>query len=127
MTATELQAAQRKLQGRTLTFARDVRAFVSNIPRTISNIEDGKQLIRSSGSVGANYIEACEAMSKRDAIRILKICRRESKECRFWLNLINTGNQLTLETQRRNLASEAEQFLFIFSSIISKLTSKDTG
>lgn len=92
------------------------------IPFSIANREDSKQLIRSSGSIGANYIEASEAMSKKDAIRILKICRKESKESHFWLRLINTGNNQKLEEQRCALSSEAQQFLFIFSAIVSKLT-----
>ena len=56
------------LENRTLEFARNVRSFVKNIPKSIANIEDGKQLVKSSGSVGANYIEANEALSKKDFI-----------------------------------------------------------
>jgi four helix bundle protein len=59
---------QYDLEDRTFEFARDVRAFVKVLPKTLSNIEDGKQLIRSSGSVGANYIEANESLSKKDFI-----------------------------------------------------------
>ncbi len=54
-------AKQYDLEERTIIFAKNVRSFIKKIPRTISNIEDGKQIIRSSGSVGANYIEANEA------------------------------------------------------------------
>ena len=54
------------LDERTFEFARDVRLFVKGLPRTICNLEDGKQLVRSSGSVGANYIEANESLSKKD-------------------------------------------------------------
>ena len=123
MPGTAFHTAQRNLQERTCSFAQNVRAFVRTLPRTISNIEDGKQLIRSSGSIGANYLEASEAMSKRDAIRILKICRKESKESHYWLRIIFTDKQPSLEEQRQQLASEAQQFLYIFSSIVSKLTS----
>ncbi|NOX97342.1 MAG: four helix bundle protein, partial [Nitrospirae bacterium] len=51
------------LEDRTLKFARGVRTFVRKLPKTTGNIEDGKQVIRSSGSVGANYIEANESLS----------------------------------------------------------------
>ena len=44
------------LEDRTLKFAKEVRSFVKNLPRNLAKIEDGKQLIRASGSVGANYI-----------------------------------------------------------------------
>ena len=57
---------QYDLEDRTLSFATNVRLFVKTIRKTIANIEDGKQLIKSSGSVGANYIEANEALSKKD-------------------------------------------------------------
>ncbi len=53
------------LEERTFKFAKDVRIFVKTLPKTIANIEDGKQLIKASGSVGANYIEANEALSKK--------------------------------------------------------------
>ena len=53
------------LEERTLQFAMDCRLFLKKLPKIISNIEDGKQLVRSSGSAGANYIEANEALSKR--------------------------------------------------------------
>jgi four helix bundle protein len=46
---------------------------VKRLPRTLGNIEDGKQVIRASGSVGANYIEANEALSKKDFVLRIKI------------------------------------------------------
>ncbi len=71
---------QYDLEDRTLKFAKNVRALVKKLRKTVGNIEDGKQLVRSSGSVGANYIEANEALSKKDFILRIKICRKESKE-----------------------------------------------
>ncbi len=56
------------LEDRTLAFAKRVRDFVKRLPNSLANIEDGKQVIRSSGSVGANYIEANESLSKKDFI-----------------------------------------------------------
>ena len=44
------------LEDRTLAFAKRVRAYMKNLPKTLGNMEDGKQLINASGSVGANYI-----------------------------------------------------------------------
>ncbi len=71
------------LEERTLKYAIDCRLFLKKIPKTISNIEDGKQLVRASGSVGANYIEANESLSKKDFNYRIKICRKESKECSY--------------------------------------------
>jgi len=42
-------------------------------------------LVRASGSVGANYIEANESLSKKDFLMRVKICRKEAKESRYWL------------------------------------------
>ena len=106
---------------RTLDFAKQVRKFIKNIPRTIANIEDGKQLIRSSGSVGANYIEANEALSQKDFYHRVKISRKEAKESRFWLNLIFVGENITLEQDRRDLIQETMELTKIFGSIITKI------
>ena len=56
---------------------------MKKLPKTLSNIEDSKQLTRSSGSIGANYIEANESWSKKDFQMRIKICRKESKESIF--------------------------------------------
>ena len=60
-----------------------LRSFVKLLPKTISNAEDVKQLVRASGSVGANYIEANEALSTKDFVMRIKISRKESKESRY--------------------------------------------
>jgi len=97
---TEIQKTkQYDLEERTFLFAKEVRLFVKELPKTISNTEDGKQLVRSSGSVGANYIEANESLSKKDFLMRIKISRKEAKESRFWLKLIFT-NTKEQETKR---------------------------
>jgi four helix bundle protein len=79
------------LEERTYEFARRVRAFVKRLPRTLCNVEDARQLIRSSGSAGANYIEANESLGKKDFLMRVRIARKESKESRYWLRLIDTA------------------------------------
>ncbi len=74
---------QYDMEDRTLEFARMVRVIVKKLSRTIGNIEDGKQVVRSSGSVGANYIEANESLSKKDFVMRIKICHKEAKESRY--------------------------------------------
>ena len=71
---------QYDLEDRTLKFAKRVRSFVKKSLKSGANIEDGKQLIRSSGSVGANYIEANKSLGKKDFAMRIKICRKEAKE-----------------------------------------------
>ena len=88
------------------------------MPRTIANIEDVKQFVRASGSVGANYIEANEAIGKKDFVMKIKICRREAKESGYWLRLLDTGEKL--EVQRDDLVGEATELMKIFGAIIRK-------
>ncbi len=73
------------LEERTAEFAEAVRAFVRRLPRTVSNIEDVKQLVRASGSVPANCIEANEALGNKDRVMKFRISRKEAKECQLWL------------------------------------------
>ena len=108
------------LEDRTLAFAKRVRAFVKKLPKTISNFEDIKQLVKASGSVGANYIEANEALSKKDFKMRIKICRKESKESRYWLRLIDTNDVAELEEERAWLVNESTELMNIFGSILQK-------
>jgi four helix bundle protein len=75
------------LEERAHLFAKQVRAYYKRLPRTDSNVIDGRQLIRSSGSVGANYIEANEALGKKDFVHRLRIARREAKESRLVVSI----------------------------------------
>ena len=108
------------LEERTYVFAKKVRAFIKYAPRTISNIEDLKQLTRSSGSVGANYIEANGALGKDDFLMKIRTCRKEARESRFWLRLIDSGENEQLAKERRKLVKEAEELGFIFGAILGK-------
>ena len=111
---------QYDLEERTFRFAQRVREFVKKLPKTLANIEDSRQLVDASGSVGANYIEANEALSKKDFIMRIKICRKEAKESRFWLRLLDTGNVSALEKTRAELTQEATELMNIFGSILRK-------
>ena len=108
------------LEERTFVFAKNVRAFVKKLIKTIANIEDGKQLVKASGSVGANYIEANEALSKKDFIMRIKICRKEAKESRYWLKLIDIEDGNEQEKARKELEKESTELMNIFGSILRK-------
>ncbi|MDO8557881.1 MAG: four helix bundle protein [bacterium] len=119
----EIQSIKRyDLEERTLTFARRVRLFVPKLPKITANFEDSKQLIRSSGSVGANYIEANEALSKKDFLLRIKICRKEAKESTFWLKLLDAGKDQSMAEERESLLQEATELMMIFGSIMRKTT-----
>ena len=110
----------RDLEDRTFLFAQSVRAFVKQLPRTISNTEDVRQLVRASGSVAVNWIEADEALNKKDFLMRAKICRKEVKESRLFLRLVDTGLTKNNVAGRDALATEARELTLIFASIISK-------
>jgi four helix bundle protein len=111
---------QYDLEERTYVFARDVRGFVRRLPHTLSNIEDARQLVNASGSVGANYIEANEALSKKDFVMRAKISRKEAKESRYWLRLVFSDHKSDLETERAKLIQEATELTSIFGAIVRK-------
>ena len=118
--ASDEQPRQYDLEERTYEFAKDVRAFVRQLPHTVANIEDVKQLVRASGSVGANYIEANEALGKKDFVMHVKICRKEAKESRFFLRLVFADGKRELEKMRSDLVQEATELMSIFGSIMRK-------
>ncbi|HYK24221.1 MAG TPA: four helix bundle protein [Candidatus Acidoferrum sp.] len=99
------------LEELTAVFAERSRAFV------IGNI-DAKQFIRASGSIDANYIEANEAIGKKDFKMKIKICRREAKETCYWLRLLDVDSKL--DHERQQLSSEARELMNIFGAILRK-------
>ncbi len=120
MTKTQNPKPVYDLEERTFQFAKAVRLFVKTLPKTIANIEDGKQLIRASGSVGANYREANESLSKKDFLMRIKISRKEAKESAYWLRLIHETNSLKNADEAKSLIQEANELKKILSSILEK-------
>lgn len=117
---TETNSKIYNLEDRSRKFAIDVRLFVKKLPKTIENIEDGKQVVRSSGSIGANYIEANESLSKKDFIMRVKISRKEAKESYYWLKIILAVNGDQYNNECQKLIQEAEELKKIFCSIVEK-------
>ncbi len=108
------------LEERTFKFAKGVIKFCEKLKKTVENIELIKQLVRAAGSIGANYIEANESLSKKDFVMRIKISRKESKESRYWLRLIVETNNLKDDEEGKFLIQEASEFIKIFNSIITK-------
>lgn len=94
--------------------------LTKRISKTQANFEYIKQLIRSSSSIGANYIEANEALSKKDFVMRIKISRKETKESIYWLKLIDIESSDDLERGRQNNIQEATELMKILSSIMRK-------
>ena len=117
MTKTQ-NSKQYNLEERTLKFSQSVISYIKKLDRNITSIEIAKQLIRATGSIGANYIEANESLSKKDFIMRIKICRKEAKECRYWLVL--TEPRQDNFKQKNELISEVTELMKIFGSILEK-------
>jgi four helix bundle protein len=107
------------LEERTFKFAKEIISFIKKLPRTTANIEISKQLIRASGSVGANYIEANEALGKKDFPLHIKISRKEAKESMYWLRLLDIEDD-ALDKERQILTGEAQELMNIFGAILRK-------
>lgn len=111
------------LPDRTERFAADIRVFVRGLPKTVSNLEDVRQLVRSSGSVAANLIEADNALGDKDKIMRFRICRKEARESGLWLRLLFVGEDQRVADERDRLNDESAQLMKIFSAILRKLKS----
>ncbi len=109
---TEIKTKKYDLEERTFEFTKKTIEFINKLPKTISNNEIAKQLMRSSGSVGANYIEANESLGKKDFILHIRISRKEAKETIYWLKLLNSGAD--------DLIQEATELMKIFGAILGK-------
>ena len=107
------------LEERTLEFAKEVIHLSKSLPKDAINRELISQLIRASGSVGANYREANDALSKKDFAYRMRISRKEAKETYYWLQLVLEANPefgLTIE----KCLDEADELKKILSAIIEK-------
>jgi four helix bundle protein len=110
---------QYDLEERTLKFAKGAVSFCKGLPKAVIEGEIAKQLARAASSVGANYIEANEALSKRDFLMRIKICRKEAKESGYWLRLVEVNNP-NLRSEQEMLLKESIELTKIFGSILTK-------
>ena len=110
-----------ELEDRFHNYGKRVRDFCLKLKWDIINTEYIRQVIRSSGSVGSNYIEASDDLGKLDEKMRIKISRREAKETIHWLDLILTYGDPELEKERLELIDEGIQIKKILSTILRKL------
>jgi four helix bundle protein len=104
------------LEERTALFGEAVLAFVKKMPRSPMNDPMASQLVRAATSVGANYCEADDGVSKRDFRNKIGTCRKESRETKHWLRMIASANE-HLKPEARQLWLEAKELNLIFSKI----------
>ena len=110
---------QYDLEERTEEFAKVVIAACKKLPKSTINNELVSQEVRSAGSVGANYIEANECLSKKDFANRIKICRKEAKESRYWFRLTASANP-EFEKDFSILIQESTELMNIFGAILKK-------
>ncbi|MFT3824670.1 MAG: four helix bundle protein [Chitinophagaceae bacterium] len=115
------------LLARTEKFSLSVRDFCLKLKRDIVNREYITQLVRSAGSVAANYIEANENLGEADLRFRIKVCRKEAKESKLWLNHTLTYGDEVLENERLSLLQEALELELILGAILKKLLQKSVA
>lgn len=107
------------LEPRTTEFAKKVIRLCKKLPKNSINNRLIDQIIGSSGSIGANYREANDALGRKDFFCRIKISRKEAKETIHWLELILEAND-TFAQEIDALILEADEYKRIFSSILNK-------
>jgi four helix bundle protein len=111
------------LEDRTLDFAKRIIRMCKTLSSNVVNFKLIDQLIRSAGSIGANYREANDALSKKDFLMRMKIARKEAKETEYWLNLVIEAN-MDLKEKIVPLVRESIELKKILSAIITKSSNK---
>lgn len=111
------------IKERAFAFAVRIVKLVNRLPKTTAGIEIGRQVVRSGPSIGANLEEADGAESKKDFIHKVAVARKEARETKHWLRLIDASGLLNND-EVRSLHSESDEFVKILSSIIAKAKKK---
>ena len=111
------------LKERSRAFAAQCRKFVQSLPRSMANQVDGRQLLKASGSVGANYLEADNALGDKDFLMRIGICLKEARESEYWLSLIEPQGQVVAR-QREGLLQVSRELVKIFAAIARKKRSR---
>ena len=106
------------LEKRTFQFALRVRHCIGKHKWPVQCWEDTPQLLRSSGSVGANYIEANDSVSDPDFIYRIKIYKKESKESRYWSRLLRACGPEQSKQELGEIQQEADELMRIFAKIL---------
>ncbi len=111
------------LEERTLTFAQRVRTFLKALPRSVANEVDLREVARSSGAIGACFIEAKDSATTKHRVLWLKAARKHAKATRYWLQLLDTDSLPAIEEERSALLAELVDMMNILLAIYRKLQS----
>ena len=116
MTKSKKRQVEFDLEERTARFGEAVLQFVRKVPKNPINNPLISQLVRSATSIGANYCEADDGVSRKDFRNKIGYCRKESRETKHWLRMMGTANE-DLKSEARELWQEAKELNLIFSQI----------
>jgi len=105
------------LEERTARFGECIIGFVRTLTKDRVNDALVSQIVRSATSIGANYMEADGAESKKDFRHKIALCKKESKETKHWLRMIAKANP-DKKDECRSIWNEAQELTLIFSSIL---------
>jgi len=105
------------LEERTASFAEAVIGLAARIPRTPVTVRVIEQFVGSGTSIGANYCEPDDAVSRKDFRKNIGTCRKEAKETKYWLRVLATAAP-DLKDDARMLWKEANELHLIFCKII---------
>lgn len=111
------------LEDRTLKFSVDLVKILKKFPNDIINSKIISQLTASGTSIGANYMEAIGAESKKDFRHKIYISLKEAKETRYWLKILKEVS-LSFQNEIKSLLQESHELVLIFSKIISNTNTK---
>lgn len=114
------------LQNRTKQFHIDIITLCQDLPRNAAGFETGKQIIRSAGSVGANYRATVRAKSKADFIYKIEVVLEEADESMYWLEVIRDA-QLITGSEFDRLIKEANELTAIFAATDKTAKNKSTN
>ena len=108
---------------RTKVFHISIIKACDHLPRTAAGFEIAKQLIKSAGSVAANYRAALRAKSRRDFIYKLEVVTEETDESLYWLEACNESGLLS-STISYPLIKEANELVSIFVATVVTVKKK---
>lgn len=115
------------LEERTALFGESVIKLCRNIKQDNITSPMINQLIRSSTSIGANYMEANGASSKRDFVNKIFICKKESQETKHWLRMISSGVAENFKEELEKISKECQELIFIFQKIASSCRNNNSN
>lgn len=107
------------LESNILLFAHSIREFVKHLPMSVGNSEDTRQLVRTSGAVGATYIRANGSVNRNDYLVGIKHCNTEAKASHYWLQLLDTHGSEPMENKRQQLMKAANELASVFSAVLA--------